>query len=171
VVCWLAVWRYGAAAILLGGLLAVAAAVLVVLLFNPNHDLSVLERTSATAVVTLLAIPLAVQLRTLRRHMRDAARNFVAATESGVRLRLTGWSRRSKGLAEISETVLPWSTIRTVTRERRKFLYRSVIPFEYPLHVYTIVTATGAVAFTRECFPGAERAAMDVAARVGASFS
>jgi hypothetical protein len=67
----------------------------------------------------------------------------------------------------IEETHLPWSEIASVTSERCKFLYRSLVPFRYPLEVFTVATASAAIPFTVECVPGAKRAAREIASRTG----
>lgn len=157
---------YYAVAAFLWLLLAVLAFSFVTIAFIPGGELTVMERAVSTGVVLLLGTPLAMQLFSLHSRMREMRANFLAVDESGVRVRLAGVYRGSKGLPEI-QTQVRWSGITSVTRERRKFTYRSLIPFTYPLDVYTIVTSGAAIPFTNECIPGAKRAAREVAARIG----
>lgn len=158
---------YYAVAAMLWALLAILAFSLVVLIFLPGRDLSGLERAASAAVILLLASPLAIQTISLHRRMHEMRANFLLLDDSGLRVRLTGPFRASKGLPEVPETRVNWNELRAVTRDRRKFLYRSAIPFQYPLDVYTLVTANAAIPFTRECLPGARRAAQAIAARIG----
>ncbi len=158
---------YYAVAALLWLLLAVLSFSLVTIVFFPGRELTAMERVASAAVVLLLATPAAMQLFSLHSRMREMRANFLVVDESGVRVRLAGVHRGSKVLPEIQETLVRWSEVTSVSRERRKFTYRSRIPFSYPLDVYTMVTAGAAIPFTKECIPGAKRAAREIAARIG----
>lgn len=159
--------KYYAVAALLWVLLAVLGLTLLVLLFSPGRDLKGSERAISAAVVLLLATPLALQLRSLHSRMGEMGRNFLVLDENGLRARLGGAYRADKGLPDIPETQLRWSEVSAVKCERRKFLYRSAIPFQYPLDVFTIESARVAIPFTVECVPGARRAAQKIAERIG----
>jgi hypothetical protein len=153
-----------AVAALLWLLLATLAVGLVAVASFPGR---VTERVIPAAVALLLAAPLVMQLRTLHSRMRQMAANSLVLDGAGVRIRLGGPYRLSKGLPEVLDTHVPWSDLIEITQQRRTFMYRSLIPFEYPLEVYTIVTAGVSIPFTNECIPGAKRAARELAARLG----
>jgi len=153
--------------VLLGLLLSVLAFVLLVLVFFPGPSLTVFERIISTGVVLLMATPLVIQIRSLRSRVREMQGNFLALYEDGVRVRLSGAFRAGKGLPEIPGTHLRWSEVTGVTSQRRKFVYRSLVPFVYPLDVYTLVTAGRPIAFTKECVPQANAAARAIARRIG----
>ncbi len=158
---------YYAVAALLWLLLAVAAFALVILLLFPGHELSGVERIVSAGVVLLLATPPAIQVTALHARMREMRANFLVVDEHGIRVRLAGHYRSLKSLPEIQETQLPWSAITDVICERRKFVYPSLVPFSYPLSVYSIVTAGAPISFTVECIPTAKRAAREIAGRLG----
>jgi uncharacterized protein (DUF58 family) len=147
---------------LLWMLLAAFLFALAVVLFFPE-GLSGVERAISAAVIAALAAPLALQLRTVRARTREMLANRIELDEGGVRIRLDGSYRTGKGLPEVPETRLPWSEIKGVPRERRKFVYPSLIPFEYPLDVYTIEARTK-IPFTKECLPNAASIAAKIAA-------
>lgn len=138
-----------------------------VVLFHSNNRLSHSESALSAAVLVLLATPIVLQIRTLAARKRELKSNLVQLDEGSIHLQLNGPYRTGKGLPEIAETRIPWSDVLEITRQRRKFLYRSLIPFEYPLEVYTIVTEDAEFPFTRECVPGAKRVAEQIAARLG----
>lgn len=158
--------KFYAIAAVLWLLLAGAAFTLIVLLFFPGNQLTVMERAVSVAVVLVLAAPLWIQTASLRAYMREMAANLVSVEDSGVRVRLGGDFRHSKGLPDIPEIRLPWSDIETITCERRRFIYPSVVPFSYPLDVYTIVSAAAVISFTVECTVTARRAAREIARRL-----
>jgi hypothetical protein len=163
----LAMSAYYASAALLWLLITVLTFSLAVLLIAPGGEFSVWERVVSGAVLLLLATPLAMQARSLHSRMREMSANFVALDEEGVRVRLAGDCRASKGLPEFQDTRLRWSEISSVTCERRKFICQSLVPFRYPLDVYTIGTGAAAIPFTRECIPSARQAARAIATRLG----
>ena len=147
-------------------LLCVVLALVGMLVVGILSDNNESERWVVAALLLVMA-PVAMHLKTLHSRMGQIGANVVSLDATGVRIRLVGALRRSKGLPEIQDMLLPWSEVTGVTSDRRKFSYRSVIPFEYPLDVYTILTTGGAIPFTKECVPGAAQAAQAISSRVG----
>jgi hypothetical protein len=108
-----------------------------------------------------------MQIRVFAARRREWRNNTVELAEDSIKLRLSGAYRSAKGLPDVAETRTAWCDVLEITKERRKFRYSSLIPFEYPLDVYTIVTEEGDIPFTRECVIGARRLAQDIATRLG----
>jgi len=159
---------YYAVSVLLSTLLSILAFSLAAVLLFPGTALTARDRWLAAPILTLLAVPLAIEFRSLRKRIREMQANFVICDGEGVRLRLAGEFRNSKGLPDIPETRLSWSEITSVKSERRKFTYRSLVPFAYPLDVYSIVTPAATYSFTKECFPRAHAIAEKIRQRAGA---
>lgn len=153
--------------LLLWLLLAVFVSVLVVLVFFPGSELTMTERLTSALVVLLLAAPVANQLRVLNQQIREMTANQISLGTAGVDLRLRGSYREAKGLVTVPQTHLAWNEMDFVSRERRTFMYRSLIPFSYPLDVYTIHAGARSFSFTHECISGAKQIAEDIAARIG----
>jgi hypothetical protein len=153
--------------LLLWLLLSVLMFALGVVLFYADNRLSTAESMISAVVLVLLATPLVLQIRTLSARRREWKNNTLELTEDSIRICLTGTYRSAKGLPDVAETRIPWCDVVEITKERRKFLYPSLIRFEYPLDVYTIVTEEEEIPFTQECVLNAKRVAQDIAARLG----
>jgi len=136
-------------------------------IFDANNRLSTAESAIADLILLLLATPLVLQIRTLRACRKECAGNIVELAEDSIKIRLYGSYREAKDLPVVAETRVAWCDVMEITKERRKFTYPSLIPFEYPLDVYTIVTEEGEISFTPECVRGAKSIATEIAARLG----
>ncbi len=135
-----------------------------------TSDVSATERVVSPLVVLLLAAPLVMQLRTLRSRMRQIGANVIAIDAAGVRVRLVGDLRRSKGLPEFQDTYVPWSDLSAITCDRRSFsIARSSRSSIRSMWHDRDFSHTLFIPFTRECVAGAERSAREIAARAGRS--
>jgi hypothetical protein len=125
------------------------------------------ERVVGAVFLIALTIPVASQLRTTHRQLREMTTNRIVLKADGIEIRLAGRSREWKGLSDVPETVVPWSELLSIVSEKRRFVYPSVIPLGYPLEVFTFFTKTGGFSFTRECIPNAREIAREIATRIG----
>src|SRR5262249_16360217 len=107
-----------------------------VVLFYDDNRLSTAESLISGVVLVLLAAPIAMQIRTLAARRREYKHNVLELAEDSIKVRLTGSYRTAKGLPAVAETRIPWFEVMEITRQRRAFLYRSLIPFKYPLDLY-----------------------------------
>jgi hypothetical protein len=147
-------------------LLAVCLLVLLVVVFFPGSQLTGAERLIAAFFMLLLATPLAMQLRATHLQIGEMRGNRILFDAGGAEIRLSGWSRERKGLPMV-QTRIRWDEISAVTRQRRSFVYPSLIPLAYRLDVFTIRAGGSAISFTVECIPGAKHIAREMAARAG----
>jgi hypothetical protein len=157
-------WLYFAA-----GLLWV---VLVALLFGMvaalgDTSMTLGERSVGILVMAALAAPVAWQLRATHRQIRDMTASRIVLNSVGIEIQLSGRAREWKGLPDVPQTLVPWSELLSIVRERRRFTYPSVVPLGYPLDVYTLYSRVGGISFTRECIPNAGRVARQIADKVG----
>jgi hypothetical protein len=157
--------------VLLWLVLAALLSVLVVLVFFPGNELTMTERLASGVVTLLLAAPIGNQLRVLNQNIREMTANQISLGTAGVDLRLNGSYREAKGLVTVSQTHLAWNEIDSVSRDRRTFMHRSLIPFSYSLDVFTIHAGAASFSFTNECISGAKQIAQDIAARIGRTIS
>jgi hypothetical protein len=138
-----------------------------VVVFYSGNRLSTAESMISAVVLVLLAAPIALQIRALAARRREYRSNVLELGGDSIKVRLEGTYRAAKGLPPVQETRVPWFEVMEVTKARRNFIYRSLIPFRYPLSVYTIATGEGEISFTRERVIGAKRTAEEIAARLG----
>jgi len=138
-----------------------------VVLFYSDNKLTAAESMISAVVLVLLATPLVLQIRTLAARKRECRSNVLELAEDSIKVKLNGVYRAAKGLPDIAETRIAWCDVMEITKEQHKFVYPSLIPFRYPLDVYTIVTEDREIPFTQECVSGAKRVAREVAERLG----
>lgn len=88
------------------GLLWVLLASLLFVLATVAFDVSSggKERVLSTVFLLALSIPVAAQLRTTHRQLREMTTNRIVLKSDGIEIRLTGRSREWKGLSDIPET-------------------------------------------------------------------
>ena len=132
-----------------------------------SASMSASEKAVSIGVLALLITPVALQIRASHRQVREMTENRVLVTAEGIDLRLGGHAREWKGLAEIEDTHLSWDEVQSITKERRRFVYPSVIALGYPLDVYTLRCRAREFEFTRECVRNARRVAQEIRAKVG----
>ena len=152
--------------------IALLWAVLAVLLFAviatvATDSMAMGEKTLAVGVLAVLILPVALQVRATHRQIREMTANRVVVGEEGIDLRLSGGAREWKGLQDVATTYLQWDEVHSISKERRRFVYPSVIPLGYPLDVFTLHCRERDFAFTRECIRNARQVAQEIAARIG----
>ena len=125
------------------------------------------ERALSILVLAVLIAPVAWQLRATHRQIREMTANRLAVTDTGIDIQLSGRARDWKGLPDVPPTHVPWSELLSIVREKKRFVYPSVVPLGYPLEVFTLYTKTGGISFTLECIPNAHKAAQQIAAKLG----
>ena len=125
------------------------------------------ESALSAVLLAVLIIPVVWQLRATHRQIREMTANRITLSQFGIDVQLSGRAREWKGLPDVPQTHIPWSELLSIVREKKRFVYPSVIPMGYPLEVFTLYTKTGGVSFTRECIPNALKAAQDIAAKLG----
>lgn len=153
------------AAGILWAVLALLLFGLVSVLAQPSTTLG--ERALSILLLAALLAPVVWQLRATHQQIREMTANRLAVSDSGIDIQLSGRAREWKGLPDLPQTHVPWTELLSIVREKKRFVYPSVVPLGYPLEVFTLYTKTGGISFTRECVPNARKAAQQIAAKLG----
>lgn len=132
-----------------------------------STEMTTEQRVIAILVLAALILPVALQLRATHRQIGEMTANALVLHNDGIEVQLSGAAREWKGLPDVPHTTIPWSGVLSITSEKKRFVYPSVVPLGYPLTVFTLYSKSGGISFTRECIPNARRVAQEIAARLG----
>jgi len=117
-----------------------------------------LGKAAFVAGVGILVFPTLLGALGLMRWVRDFRKSFIAIDQLGLRVRIPG----------TVETSLNWPEVTGVRYEKRWITLGTLVQFRCRVDAYTISTANSSFTFSAIDIPSPQRAAREIASRIGA---